>query len=70
MLLHRLYFFFTLLIRYFTVFRCKTVFSFLEHMEDIRRLRSFFSFFRLLADNGIGEIQSGAFMELGRVQYL
>lgn len=69
MLLHRLIFF-TLLIRYFTVFRRKTVFSFLEHMEDIRRLRSFFSFFRLLADNGIDEIQSGAFMELGRVQYL
>ena len=39
-------------------------------MEDIRRLRSFFSFFRLLADNDIDEIQSGAFMELGRVQYL
>ena len=42
----------------------------LKHMEDIRRLRSFFYFFRLLADNGIDEIQSGAFMELGRVQYL
>lgn len=42
-------------------------------MEDLRRLRSirsFFSFFRLLADNGIDEIQNGAFMELGRVQYL